>query len=366
MKNRISRLLSLPCCALTVLTGAGSLVRAEQAPALAAPADASALLKGGLARLDMVAPKMDAATRKFLPQLRAILTRVCLHPETATPTEKKIAAPFLDNVGRGLFDDAAQDLSVTTVQTSVQQAAAPDIQFVASQDSVPGGQKKGIVSLRNPQAVSPTELVEIPSGTVKMPVEKRAQVVANRLQQAHRSDPLWWSHMDVVRVNNQVVVTVQGSKDPYVITADKEFARLQGMTPDQLAYNMMDKIRATVDPTGGRDVTPDADLQTPQEKLDRANLYRQQADDAYSKNGAEGAKKAEKYYLRALALSPSYAVPYLRLADLYAEQGKGDKAKAILIQAGAVGDMAAEDKASVAAKLRTVSQKIVSAGPATP
>jgi tetratricopeptide (TPR) repeat protein len=169
--------------------------------------------------------------------------------------------------------------------------------------------------------------------------------------------------MDVERINNQVVVTVQGSKDPYVITADKEFARLQGTTPEQLAYDMMDKIRTTVDPSPTRDVTPDADLQTPQEKLDRANLYRQEADDAYSRKDA---KNAEKYYLRALSLSPSYAVPYLRLADLYMEQGKGDKAKAILTQASAVGDMAAEDKATIAAKLRTVSQKVVSASPATP
>lgn len=362
MKNRISRLLPLSCCALTVLAGAHAFVRADEAPtaAIAAPADAQALLKGGLARLDMAAPKMDASTRKLLPQLRAIITRVCLHPDTATPTEKKIAAPFLDNVGRGLFDDAAQDLAVTTVQTSVQQATAPDIQFVASQDSVPGGEKKGIVYLKNPEAPKPTELVEIPSGTVKMPVDKRAEIVAQRLQKTHSNDPLWWSHMDVLRVNNQVVVAVEGAKEPYVITADKEFARLQGTTPEQLAYNMMDKIRTTVDPspTGGRDLVPDADLQTPQDKLGRANLYRQKADDYYSK---QDAKNAEKYYLRALSLSPSYAVPYLRLADLYTEQGKGDKAKAILTQANGVREMAAEDKASIAAKLRTVSQKFANA-----
>lgn len=363
MKNYISRLLPLSCCALTVLAGANAFVRADEAsaPAIAAPIDAQTLLKGGLARLDLAAPKMDAKTRKLLPQLRAIVTRVCLHPDTATPTEKKIAAPFLDNVGRGLFDDAAQALAVTTVQTSVQQATAPDIQFVASQDSVPGGEKKGIVYLKNPESPKPTELVEIPSGTEKFPVDKRAEIVAKRLQKTHSDDPLWWSHMDVQRVNNQVVVAVEGSKDPYVITADKEFARLQGTTPEQLAYNMMDKIRTTVDPspTGGRDVVPDEDLQTPQDKLERANLYRQVADDAYSKNDP---KKAEKYYLRAVSLSPTYATPYLRLADLYAEQGKGDKAKAILAKAGAVGEMAAEDKASIAAKLRAVSQKFASAG----
>lgn len=361
MKTHFSRLLSLPCCALTLLAGAGTLIHSASAdvPSVAASADAQTLLKGALGRLDLAAPKMDAPTRKFLPQIRAIITRVCLLPETATPTETKIAAPFLDTVGRSIFDDVAQDAAATLVQTSVQQVTAPDIQFVAGQDSVPGGQRKGIVYLKNPQVVSPTELVEIPSGTVKFPVDKRAEVVAKRLREAHSSDPLWWSHMDVVRIHNQVVVTVQGSKEPYVVTADKESARLQGITPEQLAYNMMDKIRTTVDPTGGRDVTPDADLQTAPEKQERANLYRQVADDAYS---AKDTKKAEKYYLRALSLSPAYAVPYLRLADLYMEQGKGEKAKSILTQAGALGEMAAEDKAAIATKLRTVSQKFVSVG----
>lgn len=366
MKHHISRLLSLPCCALTVLAGANGLVRADAgaAPSLVASAaspETQALLRGGLGRLDLAAPQLDARTRKFLPQLRAIITRVCLNPDTATPTEKKIAAPFLDNVGRGLFDEAAKALAVTTVQTSVQQVTAPTIEFVAAQDSVPGGRKKGIVYLKNPEAPRPTELVEIPSGTIKMPVEKRAQVVAKRLQAAHSNDPLWWSHMDVQRINKQVVLTVQGSKDPYVITADKEFARLQGTTPEQLAYDMMDKIRTTVDPSplGGRDVVPDGDLQSAQDKLGRANLYRQMADTAYSEKNV---KKAEKYYLRAVSLSPAYAAPYLRLADLYAEQGQGEKAKGILTQAGAVPDMAAEDRTAVASKLRVVAQKFVSNG----
>lgn len=365
MKHRISRLLSLPCGALTILAGANAPVRADAAAAPVVTADApggQAQLDGALARLALVAPKMDAKTRALLPQLRAIITRVCLHPESATPTETKIAAAFVkSDGGRGLFDDAAQDLAVTAVQTSVQQVAVPTIEFVAAQDSLPGGRKKGIVYLKNPEAPRPTELVEIPSGTLKMPVDKRAQVVARRLQQAHNSDPLWWSHMDVQRINNQVVVTVQGAKDPYVITADREFARLQGTTPEQLAYNMMDKIRTTVDPspTGGRDVVPDSDLQTAQDKLERANLYRQVADDAYSQKNV---KKAEKYYLRAASLSPTYAVPYLRLADLYAEQGQGDKAKAILTQAGAVAEMTAEDRAAITGKLRVVARKFVSNG----
>lgn len=372
MNYRVSRLLSLPC-ALAVLAGGGALSYAadQTATAQTAPVDGQARLKGALARLDLAAPKMDAATHKILPQIRTILTRVCLHPERGvTPTEQKIIAPFLpsEDGTRGLFDDAKQAVAAKDVQVVVQQAEQNNaaIQFIASQDSVPGGDKKGIVLLKNPQLPSDRTLVEIPSGTSRLPVEQRAKVVAQRLQSVHDADPMWISNLDVKQMNGQWVVSVNGSndaKETYVITADKEFARLQGTTPEALASKLWLTIRNTVDPTEsavqGRDLVPDSDLKTPAEKLERSNLHRQEGDNFYSHHKLDRARSA---YKQAIDLTPSYSIPYLRLADLYVEQNKLDKAKDILQQGLAVTDMGATEKSAISDKLKAINEKFASTG----
>lgn len=350
MNYRISRLIGLPCAVAALAMGALA-VHADTPTA-----DAQANYQKAMARLNAIAPTFDAQTKANLPNIKAILGRVFLHPDTATPSEKKIAYSILPQgpATRDIWNDAAKALTATQVQTAVQSVASTPIQFVASQDTVPGGASKGIVYLKNPDDDQPTELVEIPVGSAAWPVDKRAQVVAKRLEEAHSTDPLWWTNLEVNRVNNQVVVAVKGSNDKYVITADKDFAKLQGVTPDVLAWNLVDQIRSTIDPTtsGTRGLKSAADL-SPAKKLRLANKMRQTGDNDYSQKDNASAEEA---YLRAIKLAPQYLIPYLRLADMYVEEKQPDKAKDILQQARAVPSMTAADKAVVNKKLIQVSR----------
>lgn len=350
MNSRVSRLLGLPC-ALAILAGGALAVHADAA------SDGQANYTKALSRLNAIAPRLDAQTQKNLPHIKDILSRVFLHPDSATPSEKKIAYAILPPgpSTRSIFDDVTKAATATQVQTAVQAVVNTPIQFVASQDTIPGGSTKGIVYLKNPDEDQPTELVEIPAGSAEWPVEKRAQVVAKRLEAAHSTDPLWWTNLEVNRVNNQVVVAVKGSDDKYVITADKDFAKLQGVTPEVLAWSLVDKIRSTIDPTttGTRSLKNINDLSAAK-KLQLANQVRQTGDDDYSQQDKAGAEEA---YLRAIKISPEYAVPYVRLADLYIEENQPQKAKDILQQAQTVTSMDADSKATVSQKFAEVNQK---------
>jgi tetratricopeptide (TPR) repeat protein len=345
MNSRITR--NLTACALALLAG-GTLV--GQTGADPAPSDGQIKLTKALARLDKITPQLDAQTRKNLPHIKSILAHVYLHPESATPTEFKIANAILPTGAdsRDIFDDVAETKATTTVQTAVQTVANTAIQFVAAQDTVPGGQTKGVVYLKNPDLPEPKALVEIPNGTSKFTVEQRAQVVAKRLEAEHSSDPLWWTNLEVHQIKDQYVVAVKGSGDAYVITADKDFAKLQGETPEALAFSIVDQIRSTIDPNTTRGFDATSKL-TP---LQRANVLRESGDDLYTQKDLSSATEA---YLRAIKIAPTYAVPYLRLADLYVEQQKVDDAKDILQQAQDVAGMSPDDKATIAQKLTQVS-----------
>jgi tetratricopeptide (TPR) repeat protein len=199
-------------------------------------------------------------------------------------------------------------------------------------------------------------VVEIPSGTKNFPVDKRAQLVADRLEAAHQNDPLWASKIEVDRVNNEVVVGLPGSKDGYVITADKQFATLRGVSPETLAYDIVDTIRTSVDPSStpnSRDLVADDEL-TPTEKLNRANGLRVAGDDAYN---AHDKDRAERLYQHAVRLAPQYAVPYIRLGDLYIEEKHFDEAATILQQAQTSATMTDDQKTQVAKKLALAKSK---------
>ena len=357
MNYRISRLTGLPCCALAMIAGGALATHADSPAAFVTAADRQANLQKALDRLTKIAPTLDAQSQRNLPGIKNALADAILHTEKATPTELKLAnailhpgdSPTMDpNVQtRSMFDDIAKKVATTNVQTAVQSVSSSAIQFVAAQDTVPGGQTKGVVYLKNPDVPEPKALVEIPDGTAAMPVEKRAQIVAKRLEAAHSTDPMWWTNLEVHQIKDQYVVAVKGSTDKYVITADKDFAKLQGVTPENLAFNLVDQIRNGVDPSQSRGL--DNSKLTP---MEHANSLRQSGDDLYSQKDLSGAEEA---YKRAITAAPAYAIPYLRLADLYAEQHRIDDAKDILQQAQGVAEMSAADKSSVSQKFAAFS-----------
>jgi len=369
VKNwKISLAMSAGLLTLVGATGA-TMVRAQfttmhpetssvAASATTAPTDdQQQVLSAALARLNEAAPKFDPATLKMVPDLRAIITRVVLHPETATPTEKAIAGNFISHT-RDIFTDPAKAATAATVDAQVQALASAPVQFVSTTVQVPGGQAKGVVLLQNPADTNSagSTVVEIPTGTKDYPVDRRAQIVADRLEAAHKDDPLWASKIEVDEYKNQVVVGLPGSKDGFVITADKSFATLRGVSPETLAYEIVDDIRNSVDPASTpstRDLVADDEL-TPAEKLSRANGLREAGDTAYSQHDKD---RAERLYLHAVRLAPQYAVPYIRLGDLYIEEKHFDKATDILQQAQTTATLADDQKAAVAKKLALAKSK---------
>lgn len=241
---------------------------------------------------------------------------------------------------RDVFDDTKVEFT-----KSIKETAKAAMKFIGTQELIPG-KKLGVVLLQTEATPDPTKLVEIPDGTSKLPVDQRAMIVAKRLEKADLRDPLFWSHLTVSRRNKQVVVALNNTKDGYIITADKDFATERGISPEALADALIATIRTSVDPgpeAHTRDLVAD-DALTPAERLARANQLKQLADDAY---GQKDMAKAERNYQHAIRLAPDFAVPYIRLAALYMEQGDKSKAQDILAQAQQVKSLNDQQKREI-------------------
>lgn len=189
-------------------------------------------------------------------------------------------------------------------------------------------------------------MVEVLAGTSKLDAKKRAQVVATRMQALSKSNRLWWTMLKVGQVKGQYVVGTGGQN--FVITADQAFAREWGLPPSSLAKQLILKIRSSLDPEksdqfGSRDLTA--------EELRIAAIdLRQQGDALYASNPSG----AEAKYRASIANDPTYGVSYLRIADLQLAKKDTEAAKAILHEGLSVTGLAADQRASLEAKLKSI------------
>lgn len=338
-------------------------------------------LSEALAWLKKVQPSMDPTVKKDVPALEAILRRYFNEPDSLRASEEEIAVAFLDTMpsdddlgGRGgsmdkmrkfesLLGAPAKPAPTPPKKTSGNKPPVkpptpakvtvkhkiPGIHakatFSAVSRTAPGGKPIGAVML-SIGGRSKT-VVEVLSGTSKLDVQRRAKVVADRMQALSKSNRLWWAMLKVSQVKGQYVVGTGGSN--FVITADTAFAKEWGLTPSQLAKQLILKIRSSLDPEksesfGGRDFSPE-------EMHVAAVDLRQEGDALYATSKA----KAEEKYKSAIGNDPTYAVPYVRLADLYASKGDKVAAQEILKQGLAVEEMSADQKATLSAKLKKLS-----------
>jgi tetratricopeptide (TPR) repeat protein len=231
-------------------------------------------------------------------------------------------------------------------------------EFRAYEIATPGGKRIGVVDMTVSGRRS--RIVEVVSAMPGWPVGKRAEAVADRLRKVQQADPGWWKRLGVGKSNKAVVVTVSGLKagdipkasdgSPYVITADAKFAREWGLSPAGLAKQLVSGIKQTFQParvswgtrsSDGGSGTP----MTAEDKRATAIKMKQEGDDAFSQQDFES---AEANYRDAIKMSPEYAVPYLRLAELYCSQGKNDEAREVLQSAKGLKTLTSEDKAEVA------------------
>lgn len=205
-------------------------------------------------------------------------------------------------------------------------APAAQYQFVASQVDSPDGD--AIYEVDFVDATNhPTTVVQIVAATKTLDQMSRAKIIADRLQKASLADKSFWSDLKPDSKNSQLVIALSKSDDGgYIVTADARSAEITGMSQDKYAAYLLTQIKTAL--TGKlRDAKFDYQLVTPEEKLERANLYRMQAEKAYQqKNEA----RSEKLYLQAKRVDPDYATPYIALANLYLRQGKTSDALAVV------------------------------------
>lgn len=170
-----------------------------------------------------------------------------------------------------------------------------------------------------------TPVLEIPAGTKTLSPMARAQIIAGRLQKASLADRTFWNKLTPTRKKNEYVLAPPGDNQ-FVVTADGASAALNGMQPDKFAEFLLAQIKTALGKKL-RDAKFDYQLTTPEEKQERANIYRQQGEQAYQKKDET---RAEAMYMQAKKVAPDYAVAYLGLAGLYVHQDSPDKAKKVL------------------------------------
>ena len=170
-----------------------------------------------------------------------------------------------------------------------------------------------------------TPVLEIPAGTKTLSPMARAQIIAGRLQKASLADRTFWNKLTPTVKKNEYVLAPPGDNQ-FVVTADGASAALNGMPADKFAEFLLVQIKTALGKKL-RDAKFDYQLTTPEEKQERANIYRQQGEQAYQQKDET---RAEAMYMQAKKVAPDYAVAYLGLAGLYIHQGSSDKAKKVL------------------------------------
>lgn len=351
--------------------------------ALALPAlgqDSQTKLHDALAWLNKVQVGFSPALKKDVPALQSILQRYFTDPDSLRASEEEIADAFLKTMpdtsgieGRGGGEDRMKAFEALMSNGSSSSAAPapkskahhpkpapakhtappkhpiPGIHskpsFRASRIAAPGGKTIGAVSIAI-NGHSKT-VVEILAGSPKLDVYQRAKIVAARMQRMAAANRLWWTMLKVSKVKGEYVVGVSRASD-FVITADNSFAKEWGVSTQQLAKELVTKIRSAVDSEqaenfGGRAATP--------EDLRLAAIDLRQQGDALFKSSPQA---AEGKYKDAISNDPTYAVPYLRLCDMDLARKDKDAARAILQSGLNVAEMAADQKAEIERKLKAI------------
>ena len=172
-----------------------------------------------------------------------------------------------------------------------------------------------------------TPVLEIPAGTKTLTPMDRARIIAGRLQKASLADRSFWSKLTpAFKKKEKEYVLAPPGDSQFVVTADGASAALNGMPTDKFADFLLKQIKNALD-SKLRDAKFDYQLSTPEEKQERANIYRQQGEQAYQQKDEV---RAEAMYTQSKKVAPEYAVAYLGLAGLYVHQGSRDKAKKVL------------------------------------
>jgi hypothetical protein len=349
--------------------------------------DGQQRLKTALAWLHKIEPQFSPETKAMVPALEAVLERYYTEPDSLRQSEKDLAEAFIATMpetgeglsGRGSAEEKMKDfesLLGSTPKKATPKKTPPKTKpkprttpppvvhtakprpklklpgissrptFSAVDKSAPGGKHIGavIVSIEGRRKT----VIEILSTAPGMSLRQRAQIIATRMKNLSAKNPLWWTTVKPGTKRGEAVVKAAGAPEGFLVTADRPFANECGVSPDQLARQLANKIRNTFDPNsgdefGGRDLTPD---QMRQAAID----LRQEGDDVYGSSPTQ----AEAKYKSAIQNDATYHVPYLRLADIYKSRGDSVRARDILADGLKVEVIGGVQRAELEAKLKSL------------
>ena len=223
----------------------------------------------------------------------------------------------------------------TATPTPAAAAATAPIQYKFIAQTIPSPYGSGVVGVVSYAAVTASgdmgatkTVVTIPSAVGKFTQAKRADLVAGRLQ---GSDKTLFTSLALKKEADGQFALVAPSQ-AVIITADPDSAALyEGHNASpvvirEYAQFLKKQLVTTLTGLFGiRDAKFDYDL-GPDEKHDRAVLYREQADGAFGDDKG----RAETLYAQAIKVDPAYAMPYVALCSLYSQEGRDADAKKVL------------------------------------
>lgn len=161
------------------------------------------------------------------------------------------------------------------------------------------------------------------SGDERPVLTERSTRIVKRFREAN-AQPRWWTKLQPGVVRNEWVVFAPGVKDKFLVTANREFAETEGVSPKQLAFRIAANIKLAFEPEHGYTRSRAGAEATPEEsRLEAMNLRLQGISE-------ESPEVAESLLRRAIASDPKYAAAYISLADFLLEGKRDSEAQSLL------------------------------------
>jgi len=170
-------------------------------------------------------------------------------------------------------------------------------------------------------------VVEVKADAGGLTQKQRVTKIAERLTNKFNADPQFYKTLFQDIQNSEYVVRPDlNTPNNWIVTADRPSAKLNHLDARNYALTLKETIQGVLIAANFRDAPFDYQLRTAEQKRERAELYRNLADDEFA-NAAPDYKRSEELYEHALVLLPNDPAIRLRLALTYDADGQPDKAR---------------------------------------
>lgn len=236
-------------------------------------------------------------------------------PDALSKQEKEQAQSLVQATLVLLESKGGPDLSVFSVATKKRQESEPKRSYSFKLIGMSGV----VVAKVDGQ---PRNLLELKNRAGGKTPQQRAALVAEKLEKLESKRRDWPSSLRVGKVNGEWVVASRYSPDGFLVTADKELARLWGKQPQVAARLQLNKVKQGVYLERMRAVGVDDEGER---RLDSMSLRLEANELAETDKGA-----AVKKFQAAINSDPSYYLPYIELVQLLRSMGRTNDANTVL------------------------------------